>query len=291
MYPEFTIQKSGLSEKDQELRRSGIGSSEAAAILGVNPFLGKHGLWLLKTGRAETEVTEQMIIGNCYEPAILSVYAMKTGYRLENPPTVRHEKFPYIVDSVDALAYSGDSESPVCAVEVKRPTVFGYSKYGEPGTDQIPMYYIVQGLFHMGVHGVDVCEYPVDFGYGEIRVYRTHFDKELFLGIAAECEKFWVEHIEADVEPEKDGSAVTKKWLDKKYSHRSGEMLVADYETEKLMRELAGLKEKEKQIKDAQETIKNSIKDVIGDNHGIKTSDGQIKYTWSVNKNNKRIFR
>lgn len=290
MYPQFRKQLVELSEEDHKVRSNGIGSSEAAAILGVNPFLGKHGLWLLKTGRVKQEVTEQMIIGNCFETAILSVYSMKTGYELENPPTVQHHKFPHIVDSVDAIAYEPGSDVPVCAVEVKRPTIYGYSKYGNPGTDQVPMYYIIQGLFHMGVHRIDTCEYPVDFGYGGVEIYRSHFDKELFLGVVAECERFWIDHVKADKPPPKDGSSVTKKWLEKRYTHRSGDMIDADEEAEKAMSELAELRDAEKDLKEKQESLKNTIKEKIGDNHGIRTSDGK-KHTWSVNKKGTRVFR
>ena len=63
-------------EQKSELNK-GIGASEAAAVLGIDPYTTPYELWMLKTGRMEKDVSnkEAVIMGNMLEPVIAKRYS------------------------------------------------------------------------------------------------------------------------------------------------------------------------------------------------------------------------
>ncbi|WP_407074205.1 YqaJ viral recombinase family protein, partial [Psychrobacter sp. GW64-MNA-CIBAN-0177] len=61
-------------EKWLEVRQQGIGSSDAAAACGIHPYLSMLELWMIKTGRMNSNIDEsiegysQLYWGNTLEP-------------------------------------------------------------------------------------------------------------------------------------------------------------------------------------------------------------------------------
>jgi hypothetical protein len=62
-------------------RRNLFNASETPAVLGISPWQTPYPLWLLKTGRAEAEVTAPMRRGTALEPQARLAYEEKTGAR------------------------------------------------------------------------------------------------------------------------------------------------------------------------------------------------------------------
>jgi putative phage-type endonuclease len=60
-------------------RRKGIGASEAAAALGVSPFMSPRHLYLSKLGLLTVTEDERMRWGTLLEPVILDEYCRRTG--------------------------------------------------------------------------------------------------------------------------------------------------------------------------------------------------------------------
>lgn len=60
-------------------RRTGIGASEAAAALGVSPFMSPRHLYLSKLGLYDVPEDERMRWGTLLEPVILDEYCRRTG--------------------------------------------------------------------------------------------------------------------------------------------------------------------------------------------------------------------
>ena len=67
-------------------RAKGIGSSDAAAVMGLSPFLTPYELWMQKTGRSEgfagNEATKR---GDILEPAILEMVAVEIEQKVVQP--------------------------------------------------------------------------------------------------------------------------------------------------------------------------------------------------------------
>jgi len=90
-----------------EERRSGIGGSDAAAVLGISRYASPMKVYLEKTGELEpfagNEYTEW---GNILEPVIREQFQQRTGFVVEeNLELLRSEKHPFMVAHLDGIIY------------------------------------------------------------------------------------------------------------------------------------------------------------------------------------------
>ncbi len=60
-------------------RRAKRNASESAAVMGASPWMTPYQLWLAKTGRQETVVTQAMQHGTDLEPLAREAYEEQTG--------------------------------------------------------------------------------------------------------------------------------------------------------------------------------------------------------------------
>lgn len=93
------------------VRRTGIGGSDAAAAVGLNPYKSQLELWLEKTGRdAElpkpdpNDTQEPVYWGTLLEPIVAAAYTQQTGRRVRKVNAVlRHPTVNAIVGDEDEL--------------------------------------------------------------------------------------------------------------------------------------------------------------------------------------------
>jgi putative phage-type endonuclease len=71
-----------------DVRKQGLGSSDAAAAVGLNPYQSQLELWLIKTGRDADlpkpdtdDESSPMYWGNILEPIVASHYTKHTGHK------------------------------------------------------------------------------------------------------------------------------------------------------------------------------------------------------------------
>jgi putative phage-type endonuclease len=91
-----------------EVRRGGIGSSDAAVAVGLNPYKSQLALWMDKTGRAieHEDAAEDMgdprYWGTLLEPYVAAAYQRKTGRRVRKVNAVlQHPTFPFMLANLD----------------------------------------------------------------------------------------------------------------------------------------------------------------------------------------------
>lgn len=268
-----------MANLDHELRSKGIGSSEIAMLIidenghSLSPWGGPHKLWRIKTGQElpETEPKPWLERGNALEGWILNRYATKCDARLRRSPgTKQSPKYSYAVDSVDALAWlPGDDKTPSTCVEAKAPLIFSRGEFGEQGTDQVPRQYISQGQWHMGVWGLRKCDYPVDMGTGDIKVYHTEHDEELWRSLLMIAERFWLDHVVNNVPPPVDATEETSKWLSRRLAQRNEDLVDADEDTVKKILAYKNLRMMHDADGGKLELLANEIKLAIGEHKGI----------------------
>ncbi|HET6496688.1 MAG TPA: YqaJ viral recombinase family protein [Thermoleophilia bacterium] len=269
-----------MAELNHELRAKGIGSSEIAMLVlddegkPLSRWGGPHKLWRVKTGvELPQDDTERPWLdrGKALEPWILARYAQKTGARLRaSPGTVQHREYPYVVDSVDALAWHpGDGKAPSSCVEAKAPLHFQSFEYGEEGTDQIDRQYLIQGQWHMGTWGLPKCDYPIDVGTGDIKIYTSEHDEEMWLALVSIAERFWKDHVESGVPPPVDAKDATSEWLARRLKQADSDIIDADEEIANDLRALRDLRLRKDAIEEEYAKLSNEVKVAIGEHKGI----------------------
>jgi hypothetical protein len=70
-----------------EVRKQGIGSSDAATACGLNPYMSMLELWMIKTGRMQQNIEDEsagyapLYWGKQLEPLVAEYYSMHTNIR------------------------------------------------------------------------------------------------------------------------------------------------------------------------------------------------------------------
>ena len=190
-----------LTIEQRETRRHAIGSSDAAAIMGVDPFKTAGDVWLVKTGRADDfEGNEHTRRGDLLEPALVTFAEQELGVKLKRGVQVVCKKHPELAANLDALHV--DAFAPV---EAKSSS--NESEWGEPGSDQVPDRVIVQTHHQMFCIGptARVAYVPVivpEYKRFDFRMYRVERDDKLAEMIAERCLDFRMRYIVAGLVPD-----------------------------------------------------------------------------------------
>jgi putative phage-type endonuclease len=210
-----------------EAHKTGIGGSEVATILGINPFCTPFQLFLEKTGRLPAfEGNEHTRAGKVMEQVIGVMYAERAGVKLRRiNRTLRHPKFPWLIAHIDR-----DVVGEPKGVEIKNcsPRVAHYwGKDGDP--DGVAEYYIPQPHHYMLMLDYPVFDVAAYFGGSDLRVYPLERDREMDDIIVAATHDFWHENILKDVPPEPSWEhRTTSAVLSQLYPGTSGETVEAD---------------------------------------------------------------
>ncbi len=180
-----------------EERRSMIGSSDAAAVLGLSPYRTPLHIYQSKVDPAwDDEVAaksplewEPKEFGTLFEPAVAELYQRVTG-RLVTPPAqpiLRHPHCPHVGASIDRVGYTVDE--PARIVECK--TSEWPDDWGEPGTDEVPEEIFVQTQHQMLVSGLGVADVPVLFRGNKFQIYTVQRNERLGDRLLEVYHDFW----------------------------------------------------------------------------------------------------
>lgn len=215
-----------------EAKQHGIGSSEAAAAIGVSEWQSPVGLWAEKLGLVPPAPENiSMRIGTELEPLIARLYTEQTGVKVRRATQLRqHPAHDFMLASLDRRAGRKPIELKFSARAIG---------YGEPGTDEVPDDVLVQILHQLAV--VDEPEGEVALlkpGAREVLIYRIARTPEAEAAIVEREAIFW-SHVQSRTEPPVDGSEATHRALAAMYP-RDRELVPveADGEIAEAMRHL-----------------------------------------------------
>lgn len=290
---EFSDHNTPLSESERKAywlqeRKNIITATDAAKILGFSKFGSPISVYMDKLGLGQpVEVTEAMEAGNRFERPILEWYADREGveklvfgepYTLTISPT-----HPLIGASLDTQALKTSVLYPVDAKNI------GYDRggYGEPGTDQIPLYYASQLIIQMHVTEAPHADLAVVFGGQKLLTYRLHRNLTLEHEIVGRCMDFWHNHIVTETPPEVDGSVQYTEYLQQLVKQTSERTIAATSEMHGVAMRLQNVKEDLERL-EAEETLyKNQMRSWIGES---KTLVGSCwKANWSIPKDSEKV--
>lgn len=192
-----------ITENQRESRRKFLGSSDAPALVGVNPWKNAADLYWEKirppSENKKTSTNDAVIIGNFCEDAVLEWFSQTTGKKI-----VRNQRRVHpngiMAANFDALVI-GEEE----AVEAKTAGIVSRldENWGEIETDEIPEHVIVQVQHQMSVlPTVQVVWVPVLMGGVGFRKYRVERNQAFIDDLEKLEVNFWHNHIEKLVPPD-----------------------------------------------------------------------------------------
>lgn len=255
------MQAEGGREKWLELRKNGIGGSDAGVIVGVNPWKNRFQLWMEKTGQAgEQELTEEQIErmdwGTRMEPVIADWFEAKTGKKLRRCGMIRNNEYPFMFADVDRLVVGENA-----IVEIKTTSAFNKDEWAD---DKLPDSYYCQIQHYMGVGGYDKC-YVVCLLGGQKAVIREVARNDEDIAVLIEEEgKFWNDFVVTKTIPEVDASNNCKKLIEKLYPGGEKEVLQIGGEWEAVCEEIEQMKAQIKQLENFIKEKENKLRLQLG---------------------------
>lgn len=260
-----------------DIRRQGIGASDAAAVLNVSKWKTAVELWNEKVNGTSQDSNIAMERGLALEPIILKAYNELTSQSLKPMNAVlRSNTYPFMQASLDA-------EPIDCVVEIK--TASRKDNWGEPNTDQVPNEYIVQVQHSMIVTGLERAQIVVMFGFNnDIAIYEVAADKELQEQIIKAEMEFW-DLVQRKIPPE----PATLTDCNIVYSKSKPEAVTISQD---LLADLAQLYEVREQIEELtkqKEMAEMKLKTFMKDAEVLVDEFGEQICTWKAGKPPKKF--
>ena len=243
------------------LRRTGIGGSDAGAIMGVSPYKGAFTVWADKQGKLPPlEDNEAMRQGRDLEDYVARRFSEASGLR------VRHEYS--MLRSVDHPCMLADIDRRIigerAGLECKTSRDITMARYRN---GEYPMEYYCQCLHYLAVTGWD-CWYLAVLVYGtDLLIYKICRDEvmdDIEALIKAE-EAFWQNHMVLDQPPAPDALDSTAAALGSVYPHEDGTTVCADQDADQALTDLAALKAQRRSIDRQIIERENQIKAAMGE--------------------------
>lgn len=210
-------------------RRGGVGGSDAAVIVGLNPYRSRLELYADKLGLIpEREDSEAMRIGRDLEAYVAQRWAEATGKKY------RRTNFMYCHDWYDFIRANIDREviGENAGLECKTTSVFNKSDFENGET---PLTYYCQCQHYMAVMGYERMYLAVlVLGKAFYHFVIERSEEEINALLENEVE-FWKQHVENGIPPEPDGSesaAAAIRAMQGESSHPEALKLMMQYEAD-----------------------------------------------------------
>lgn len=200
-----------------EERRSGIGGSESAAVLGVCRWKSPLALWSEKVGLVEPDDlsdNEAVEWGLRLESVVAEAFRDRTGRRIEmNEPfkITRHPDHDWMLATLDAVQWAPGRKGPG-NLQIKTAGAFMDREW----RDEPPLSYSVQTQHEMAVAGLEWGSIAVLIGGQKLRWFDYERNDRFIKSLIARESAFW-DLVQTKTPPEADGSEATARALSALY--------------------------------------------------------------------------
>ena len=276
-----------LTVEQRENRKNGLGATDAAVIMGLSPYKTPYELWLEKTSRKEEEaiLTDcRLRLRHAHEETIAREYATQKEVKLKRVnQTVYHPRFDFMLCHLDRVVIGGKKK----IVECKSSSGFMRPLWGESGSDQAPLHYILQVQHQLACWQAEEADIAALIDIDDYRIYPIPRNEKIISRIESACERFWHEHVLTDIPPPPTNRADLKLM----FPTNNGKFITASSEAKGFIDLINALKFDIKNMEEDKEKAEKSLLEIIADNDGLLDPEGKIIATFQANKNGRRTLR
>ena len=267
--PALRLVKTQDLSRDQWLavRKGGIGSSDAAAAVGLNPYKSQLELWMEKTGRDATlpqvdprDETSPKYWGTLLEPIVAAHYTRRTSNKVRRINAVlQHPAEPWMLANLDREVVGAPD---VQILECKTAGMNGARLWKEG----VPEYVQLQVMHQLAVTGKQAADVAVLICGQELQVHRIERDEEMIAQLVSLEHQFWG-YVERDQPPPADGSDSADVALRRLYPHDSGQSidLSGDLEMGAVFSDLLAVRQRLAATVDLEARLKQRIQQRMGE--------------------------
>lgn len=215
-------------------RKNGIGGSDAASVLGLNPYKSSISVYMDKIDEEavdnsyEDEVSYKMELGNKLKNFVANEFMLKTNKKVRNVNGIlKNDKYPFALANIDR-AIVGEKAFLVCKV------TNSYSK--KLWQKEVPIYKQIQCYHYMAVTGATHCYIAALIGNEELVIHKIERNEELINQIMDLEKSFWDKCVLGKSLPMPDGNDDYSKILQGLYKDSTDEELILFEKTDLLSR-------------------------------------------------------
>ena len=245
-----------------QLRRKGIGGSDASVIMGKNPYRSILQLWEEKTGKLPVtdEGNEYTYWGNVMEPIIRKEFMNRTGLKVrQKHAMIFHKDYPYLFADVDGIVT--DERGEKCIFEAKTASQYK----AEQWEDRVPEEYILQVQHYLEVCGMDKAYIAALIGGNKFVFHTIYRDDELIRNLVSREKDFWEGCVLTGTEPVMDDSDATRDYLNQKYSDPIEGSIQLQEDMKSVLAEYQDVDCKIKELEKQKTGFANQIKAAMGE--------------------------
>lgn len=190
------------------VRKQGIGSSDAATAVGLNPYKSQLELWMEKTGRDTLlpkldphDEQSPAYWGNILEPIVATHYSKRSGHRVRRINAVLQHpdpKLPCMLANIDREVIGAED---VQILECKAADINGARLWKEG----VPEYVQLQVMHQLAVTGKQAADVAVLLGGQYLEIHRIERDESMIARLVDLERLFW-DYVISDTPPPADGS-------------------------------------------------------------------------------------
>ena len=250
------------------VRKRGIGSSDAAAAVGLNPYKSALELWMEKTGRTAglpqidpNDEESPTYWGNFLEPIVAAHYTKRTGRRVRRINAVLQHpdpELPWMLANIDREVMGAPD---VQILECKTAGINGAKLWKEG----VPEYVQLQVMHQLAVTGKQAADVAVLLGGQKLEIHRIERDDNLIERLIALERQFW-HYVETDTPPPADGSDSADRALRCLYPEDAGTSLDfrQDRELSSTYADLVSVRQSIESLAERESRLKQTIQQAMG---------------------------
>lgn len=271
-----------VMDSDEEwldFRKSGVGGSDVAAIMGISSYRSPLEVWMEKTGRKDSDDLsgkESVEWGNRLEDII------RVKFREEHPEffvsefkasLVSRER-PWAHANLDGRIRTKDGEWGILEIKTVGKNREDDWKHG------VPDYYLTQVTHYMSVTGWRFAYVAALIGGQHYVEYRVDWDDGDVSAVVQAVDNFWREYVEKDVMPQLVGLSSESKALLDMYGAGATEYVAPENNDhfDTLVHDYQEAKSCEKKYAEQAKRIANDIRAAAGSNKGVVSDVYRV--TW-----------
>lgn len=213
------VNTKGMEYQDWlEVRKQGIGSSDAATACGLNPYMSMLELWLIKTGRQSQPIEDEssgvapLYWGKQLEPLVAEYYSMHTNNKVRRVNAVLQHPDPDKHFMLANLDYSVVGSDEVQILECKTAGEHGVKLW----RDGVPLYVLCQVQHQLAVTGKQAAHVCVLLCGHETKIFKVTRSESVIEHIINAERYFW-DCVEKDTPPSVDASESAAKAIQQLY--------------------------------------------------------------------------
>lgn len=272
----LTVEEGKDRQKWLAVRNMGIGGSDAATIMGLNPYKSPYRLWLEKTGQAEPpDLSDNQFVywGTVNEGNIANWFSEQTGKKVMRCGTLQNVENPWMLANVDRLIVGENA-----GLEIKTAGVSQYKKWQD---DEVPDQYYCQCLHYMAVTGADAWYIAVLIGGNEARWKKIQRNEDDIKALVEREKEFW-QLVQDKNTPPVDWTDDCAAALRERYKDGADREIHLTDKYDKLIEDIARDTEIIDGLKRNIQFCKNEIMEAMGDAEKAVTERHTV--TWKAGK-------